>query len=134
MVIRVQHGWRPIVVGAALLVAASCTDDKPPPDHTDDHPEETAPSTSVAPQTAPPTTAGLGEQVNTVEAAQRLLDLFAHLDGEAARMLMRKGAPDAEFDQALQAVYVGQELRLAQNVSQTRPAEHSRAMPDHSPM
>ncbi len=101
-----------ILVVSALLVAA-CAEDKPPPDHTDLNPEETAPSTTVAPVTAAPTTAALGENVTTVEAAQRLLDLFAHLDGEAARLLLQKGAPDAEFDQALQAIYVGDELEFA---------------------
>lgn len=108
-----RRRWRILVVSA--LLAGACADDKPPPDPTDLNPAETAPSTTEAPGTAAPTTAALGEQVTTVEAAQRLLDLFAHLDGEAARLLLQKGAPDAEFDQALQAVYVGQELELARS-------------------
>ena len=105
-----------LVAMCALLAASACTGDDAPPDHTDSHPEETAASTTEAPISAAPTTAALGENVNTVEAAQRLLDLFAHLDGEAARMLLQKGAPDAEFDQALQAVYLGQALRTVRSV------------------
>lgn len=105
--------WRSLAVAIALL-ATACTGDDPPPDHADTHPEETAVApTSAAAPTATPTTAALGEQVNTVEAAQRLLDLFAKLDGDAARLLLQKGTPDAEFDQALQAVYVNPELDLA---------------------
>ena len=108
--------WRRLCLVVVLLAVPACGGSKPPKDHTDLHPEETAVLPSVPPTTAPPTTPALGEQVTTVEAAQRLLDLFAHLDGEAARMLLAKGAPDAEFDQALKAVYVGQALETVRGV------------------
>jgi hypothetical protein len=106
---------RRLALALLVLTGAACSPKKPPPDHTDLHPEDTA-TTIEAPTTAPPTTPALGEQVKTVEAAQRLLDLLAHLDGEAARMLLAKGAPDAEFDQALQTIHVGQDLETARQV------------------
>jgi len=123
-----------LAVVVLVCATAACRGDKPPPDHTDAHPDETAPSTVTTPTTAAPTTAALGEQVTTVEAAQRLLDLFARLDGDATRMLLAKGAPDAEFDQALQTVYVGQALETVRKVYEREAslkfAGYSRPQPD----
>lgn len=101
---------RRLLAACAVLALAACRSDPPP--SADSFPEATTPS-SIQETTTTPTTLALGQQVNTVEAVQRLLDLFARIDGDAARMLVAKGAPDSEFDQLLQSVYVGLELELA---------------------
>jgi hypothetical protein len=124
---------RRLALALLVLTGAACSPKKPPPDSAALHPEETA-TTVEAPTTSPPTTAALGEQVKTVEAAQRLLDLFAHLEGEAARLLLQKGNVDADVDKVLASVYVGQELvdareRFAEGVS-SQFSRYVRPQPD----